>query len=226
MNHQRRHRGFTLLELLVVIVLMGVATTLGGTILLRVMDNFRHVSARVELDAMVDRAFEQMRKDFADALSAELSGVSFVSMSEDLTEEVSEEVSEEADTASPEGLSLRNDMMILPIRTSTGPDQPPIGAKIRYRIERENARSVLVQTIGDLATDIPIGGRIEVIPRANVLAMRVEYAGRDGKWVNAADDEGWFDKLPRAVRVSLVVAHQDRPFEQVARAKVFPIHVD
>jgi len=193
-----------------------VAATLGGTILNEVMDGWRRVSVRAELDAMAELVFERMGKDFADVLSADLSGVSLVGISETL--EGSPRYSARA---------LSNDTVIIPIRTSTGPHRPLAGATVMYRVERENGRSKLVQTVGDLLTDIPIGGRVETIPGADVIAMRIEYASKDGGWVHPNESEGWFEAgLPRAVRVSLVLADRDHSYEQVARSKVFPIHVD
>jgi hypothetical protein len=96
-----------------------------------------------------------------------------------------------------------------------------------YRVEREDKRDLLVQTIGDLLTDIPIGGRIEMLPNADVLSLCFEYETKTGEWTRPKEEEGWFEKnLPRAVRVTLVLADHDHPYEQVVRRKVFAVHVD
>ena len=212
-----KQQGFTLFELVVVIALIGVAATLGGSMLVKIMDGWRRISVRAELDAMADVVFERMEKDFADVLSADLTGVSLVGITQ--TVEDDEQYFDR---------KLADDMIILKVRTSTEPNRPAAGTTVMYRVERAEGRHLLVQTLGDLATDMPIGGRIELIPQADVLRMRIEYAAKDGTWVDVEQSEGWFDveNLPRAVRVSLTLAHRDRAFEQVARSKVFPIHVD
>jgi len=124
-------------------------------------------------------------------------------------------------------VSLSDDRVIIPIRTSTGPAEVSAGARVMYRVEREEGRRLLVQTVGDLMTDLPIGGRVALIPQADVLHLRIDYADKTGRWLPREGHEGWYRaELPRAVRVSLTLAHQDRPFDQVARTKVFMIHVD
>ncbi|MDQ1257056.1 MAG: Type secretion system protein [Candidatus Hydrogenedentes bacterium] len=210
----RRH-GFTLFELLLVIGLMGLATTLGGAILLEVMEAWDRVSVRTGLDAMAQTVFDRLDTDFGDMLSSDLTGVSLVVISRSLE-----------DGNQPAGQVLPDDMLIVPVCTSTDPAGAVSGTTVMYQIERENGRDLLVQTTGDLQTDIPIGGRVELIPRADVLSMRVEYADKNGVWLEANGEEGWFKGLPRAVRISLTLADLDRPDEQISRSKVFPIHVD
>ena len=209
-------QGLTLLELLVVIALMGVASTLGGRVLLGVTDNWRQISVRAELDAMAEGVFDRMGKDFSDILSADVSGVPLVGMTQDLE-----------DSPDHPDAPMSDDRVIIPIRTSTGPTQVSAGARVMYRVEPEDGRRLLVQTVGDLMTDLPIGGRVALIPQADVLRLRIDYADKAGRWLAREGHEGWYRAaLPRAVRVSLTLAHQDRPFDQVARSKVFLIHVD
>ena len=217
MGWRNRRHGFTLFELLVVISIMGVATTLGATMLSRVMDTWRRVSVRTELDAMAERVFEKMGKDFADVLSSDLSGVALGGITQTVR-----------DHADFPGRALADDRIIIPIRTAPGLDRAEAGAMVMYKVERDNGRDQLVLTIGDLVTDVPvpIGGRIEMIPQARVLGLRFEYASKDGVWQAPDDEAGSFDDLPKAVRVSLALADRDFPNEQVARSRVFPIHVD
>ncbi|HNR34609.1 MAG TPA: type II secretion system protein, partial [Candidatus Hydrogenedentes bacterium] len=76
MNRSRPPRGFTLLELLTVIALMGVATTMGITMLFKVSDAWRETTRRMELDELASRIFNEMRKDFALVVSPAVDGAS------------------------------------------------------------------------------------------------------------------------------------------------------
>ncbi len=216
MSRAKKQYGFTLFELLVVVVVMGVATTIGGQIFTRVLDTWRTVSLRAELDEMAGNVFKRMGTDFADLLAADLTGTSLVGMTQSAS-----------DLARYPEDSLANDTLIMRVRTALGAQQSAAGATIKYRVEHEAERDLLVQTAGDLATDIPIGGRIEMIPEADVIGLRIEYLGHDGHWLDSSQSDGWFEsELPRAVRVSLALQHRDNPAIQIARNKVFPIHVD
>lgn len=212
----RTRHGFTLLELIVVVALMGVATTLGVQMLNKVTDCWRQTSLRTELDAMADTIFDRMEKDFGDILSADVSGVPLVGITRNLTGHTAYEKETFAD-----------DTLLLRIRTSTGPARPQTGATVMYRVERQPKRDIIVQTIGDLAIEIPIGGRIELAPKANVLGLCLEYQTKTGEWIRPTQEEGWFKQnLPRAVRATLVLANAVHPREQVVRCKVFPVYVD
>lgn len=209
--------GFTLLELVVVVALIGGAATLGGTMLLKVISCWDQVSSRAELDSSADHAFEIIGMDIADLLAAKTSGVGMVGL-----------VQTTHDEKIAPNAELADDTLVLPLRTSAGTHPVAAGARVIYRIERDNGRHLLVRTVGDLTTEMPIGGRIELMPNADVLQLRVEFAGRDGVWQKSATGEGWFEakQMPSAIRVTLVIADATSGSEQITRSKVLPIHVD
>jgi len=96
--------------------------------------------------------------------------------------------------------------------------------KVMYRIARENGSLVLVRTIGDLATAVPEVGQLEIVNRADVVGLRIEYKRPDGTWTGP--EEGWHDLVhPTAVRVSLTLYDQ-RSGRQVSRKTIFPIQVN
>jgi len=57
----RRHRGFTLLELIIVIGLMGVASTMGTVVLFKVFGIWQGVTQRAALEAKADTIAADMR---------------------------------------------------------------------------------------------------------------------------------------------------------------------
>ena len=71
--------------------------------------------------------------------------------------------------------------------------------------------------------------RIPDVERERVAELAIEKpeaSPRELAW-HITDSEGWFEgSLPRAVRVSFVLADRDFPYEQVTRSRVFLIHVD
>ena len=73
MMRARSTRGFTLLELIVVIGLMAIVTAWASSAFFKMSDAWRRISLRAELDARADQALDQMRADFAEVLSPELS---------------------------------------------------------------------------------------------------------------------------------------------------------
>ncbi len=75
MKAAQRHRGFTLIEIIVVIGLLGVISTLGSVLFYKMSDGWQRILVRAELDAKADRIFNSMRADFAHVLSANLSQV-------------------------------------------------------------------------------------------------------------------------------------------------------
>ena len=70
----RTRRGFSLLELVVVVGIIGVVTTIGLTTFIRMMDYWNAEQSRASLERKAEYALDQMRQDFAAALSSGLCG--------------------------------------------------------------------------------------------------------------------------------------------------------
>lgn len=206
--HGPRARGFTLLELLVSLAILSVVTTIGVQTFFRVGDSWNTVSLRTTLDAEANQTLEMMRNDFNHVLSHTLSGESIRGM-ERLEE-----------NKRYEGIArLEDDRVVLPIAT----EHPETGhmtyQRVMYHITREEGPPTLARTLGPLSEATPQGARQFV--SENVLALRIEY--HDGEsWLRSWDAAG----NPDAIRVSLTMQHPDRPYEQISRKAVFPIHVE
>ncbi len=213
MTKSASKHGFTLLELLVVIALMGVATSMGMVMLSRVSDQWRSTSVRASLDDRAAYVFGQIRQDLADVLSASLSGLSI------------QGVSQTASSALPGAAAVvPDDTLTIPVELAPAPNAPLQRAGITYHIERKDDECTLMRT-ARLAANKAAGASLGSVKVADgVLAMRVEYQGR-------AAGDAWQPQwskpsLPGAVRVSITLRDPERTYEQIARKAVFPIEVE
>lgn len=203
-----RRSGFTLLEMIVVISLLGVAMTLGVVMFSRVAEIWNQVKTRNELSETADRVFDGMRQDFASALPAGLAGGA-VRGSSGSTQD-----------ARFFKIALDDDRMVIPVQAAAAPDAPPQRFDVTYEIDRRDGAAALMR----VAT-LP-GGKegSRVLVAGGVLAMCIEYAGKEP---GAAWQREWKqDVSPGGVRVSLTLMDPNRPFEQIARKAVFPVRVD
>ena len=204
-------RGFTLLELLLVISIMGVLTWIGTGTFVKISSHWRDVRAMVDLQIMIDRAFESIREDFSHLESSELSGVSL----EGLRREIA---GEDVDKERFIDRVLADDRVTFSVQSQPINSDRLVTQRISYYISREGSRHRLVRSTVDLATNQPTPG-LSLIDGAQAVRLRFEYASDDGA-------EGWLDRwdrptLPRAIRVSLMIEDPYRPDRQLARKAVF-----
>ena len=203
---QRGRSGFTLFEMLTVIAVLAIVTTIGMRLFFRVTDLWKTTAVRMELNTKADTIFDLMGHDFSQILSSELSGVPLVGQA------AMEEVKRY------KRVRLEDDRIILPIEYQN----PLIGrterVSVMYHIERDEGAPKLMRTLDALGKNPPEGTKQLVAE--NVLSMRIEYG--DGKaWLPA-----WArPEMPDAVRLSLVLTGADRSYEQIARRTVFAIRV-
>ncbi len=208
MRRRTHGTGFSLLELMVVIALMSVVTTIGLGVFIRVSDLWGETVKRTDLHTDASRIFERMRDDFDHVVSARLSGVP-------LTGE------ERLDAKNRYKLvQLESDRIVLPVEQAAGPDTPQVQrVGVQYQIDRSGPAPVLVRTVGELGASPPAGARMEIAE--GVLSLRFEY--HDGAEWRAE----WHEALlPEAVRVSMVLQDSERAWEQIARKAVYTIRVD
>lgn len=217
-RHPEIRSGFSLVELLVVMAILSVVTALGSQAFFRVTDAWTKTKILQDLDSAADQAFEIMAHDFADVLSSELSGIPMIGVRGDW----------ESRERRFFDRMFADDSIILPIQSSGIGEGNLTGGTLMYAVRRKRGEDrmehSLVRTVGPLTTaSPPEGGLLPVISpdRADVLRLRIEYADPQGEW-----QPSWRDPtLPRAVRVSMTLAHPDQYDRQVSRKAVFPIHV-
>lgn len=209
----RHARGFTLLELLVVLSILGVVTTIGTMAFVGVTGAWNERKSIAELDAQARQAIESIRQDLANALSTELAPVGFRGVSRDI----------ETDRTFPPAV-LADDEFAFPVQSATGSETLEVAAQVGYRVDRSGDMGRLIRTVGPIEKAFPTTNQQEVIPRAGVLGFSVQYLADSANPLWA--DRWALNPMPRAVRVSIVLEDPDRPNEyQVTKEAVIPIHV-
>lgn len=209
--HRSKRSGFTLLELLVVLAIIGVMTSIGITTLFSMLDYWNLSKGRMELYAKAENALNQIRQDFAAAIPSALNPAPLEGKSAVVQ-----------DKGLYWGQSMEDDSVALschlPIAEGT-----TVAGTVKYFVDREK-NNALVREAG-----VPGGNeapnRMEVVQ--GVLKFNVEYASpeTDGGWAS----EWSSATLPPAVRVTIVLANPDNAAkfnEQVVRQAVFPVYVE
>jgi prepilin-type N-terminal cleavage/methylation domain-containing protein len=211
MSTVRRPTGFTLLELIIVLALMGVATTMGSVMFVRVTDTWNRTSTRIELYAKANAVFDQMGQDFSEVVSAKLTGATIRGASQIFRDNRRFKA------------ALEDDQITIPVETVAGPDGRVQRLDVRYHIQRTGGANALMRTV-NLPGAPPNAAGTSVKVADGVIAMRIEYLG---KRPEAVWQEEWTrPRTPGTVRVSVTLADPDRFYEQVSRKAVFPIKVD
>lgn len=208
---QRRHNiGFSLIELITVLALLSVVSTLGLVAFFRVDARWR--TEQVRLYAAADAIFTEMREDFGSVLSTRLSGVPVHGVTNTYINAF-------------EGtrfwhLGFEDDQMIFPVESENPATGLPERHNVMYQIVREEDGSRLVRRYGALNEPVPAGAVADLHNAAvEVLAMCIEFS--DG----AAWQRGWSSaEAPQAVRVSLTLMDKNRYYEQISQKAVFTIN--
>ena len=214
----RRRAGFTLLEILVVISLMGVVTTLGISAFFDMSKAWQSTRTMSELDREASNAFRMIKRDFTSVVSTELSGISVRGVHRNL------------ESVDKSGLYryfdrvLADDAVVIPVPAGAG------GAAdidlISYSVNRADNGHRLVRTFGDvtLPEENALPEMDVVNPSiAEVIRFRIEYSSGGGEW-----SAEWTDSLlPQAVRISMTLEEfgQYGQHLQITRKAVFAIHV-
>ena len=209
----RESSGFTLLELLVVITIIGIVMAIGTSTFYGVMAAWNERRTVAELDAQADAVLESIRRDIADTLAYDVAAVP-----------IHGDTATIEDTRTYPHAQHPDDTLLVPIR-AVDPNRPlAVPANVGYRVERAADGGILMRTVGPLGGGFPTTNRSERMPPARVLGFSVEYLSTEpgALWTDA-----WSrGEMPAAIRVSLAIEDVDRPDQfQVARQMVFPVHV-
>lgn len=203
--------GFTLLELIITIAILGAVTGMGATAFTGVTTAWSNAQSEAELDRRVDEVFNAFQEDVSDTLSARLSGEPVLG------------IAREVNSDRYFDRVLADDMIVLPIQHSAADTRMRSGSKVAWRVQRNQDTSILVRAIGALDQPIPSGGMTNELGEADVVRLSFEFEAVDepGKWVR----EWSRNEHPAAVKMTLVVADTGRPWVQIGREAVFPINV-
>ncbi|MCP4640321.1 MAG: prepilin-type N-terminal cleavage/methylation domain-containing protein [bacterium] len=193
------HRsGFTLLELLVVIGILGVLSSLGAVTFAQMMGRWSDVKHKIDRDRVADNILEGMRKDFSAIISTALVG---------------------EDTCLVGFTVDDRDEVVFPVAAPTAQGRT-LGGLVRYGLGDDRT----LQRVSYKLSDEYDVGEYPVTVAKGVVGMEIEYnAGTEEGWV----DHWESPVLPKAVRVSITLADPDNPTrDQVSRWAVFPILVE
>ncbi|MBX3180395.1 MAG: prepilin-type N-terminal cleavage/methylation domain-containing protein [Candidatus Hydrogenedentes bacterium] len=202
MRRVRSNSGFSLFEMLVVLGVLGVVSTIGIGAFFNLTSAWRLTTSRLELGDSAASAIKAIRLDLADMPSARLTGEALRGV-DVLNEEVRYE----------DLVRLEDDQLIIPVvqRDLEGKTRR---AGIRYAVDRSEGKHVLRR----YPAGIPDAPGQEVA--AGVLSFEVHYLD-GGAWRKAWSEP----RNPEAVRVSVVLQGQSRPDEQLSRSVIIPIPV-
>lgn len=195
---RRSIRGFTLVEVIMVLAVMGVATSMGISIFYKAIDAWSVAQTKTNLDAKADRIFSSIRQDVAEVASANVTGASF-----------------RVAKMPPMGDSGESDALTVPVLSSANNKSL---TDVTYRRVHKESVSFLARIVGDAKREPTENDKVE----DGVLAVRFEFLPGGGDiWQADWTQPG----LPAAVRVSLLLNDADRPYVKVSRKAVFPVRV-
>ena len=207
MTNRKKRYGFTLLELLVVLVILSVVSTIGVKAFTKMVTLWGDSAARMEVDAKCATIFDTMRQDMERVASAQRTGYSIQGVDH-------LEIEHQVNRHKPE-----DDSIVLPVRQRSHGTGFWEELAVRYHISRDGAAFGLMRTVGPNDGTTP--SNASQLIDEQVIAMNIVYLDADNTW----QKEWSQSELPTAVRVSLTVSLPNRPYDQVSREAVFPIHV-
>lgn len=204
-------QGFTLLELLLVISIMGTLTWIGTGTFVKMTTHWREIKAISDLEIMSNTAIASIRADFSHLESSELSGRSLKGIRNEIA-------GEDVDSERFNDRVLADDRVTFSVQSKPIASDRLVTETVSYYILRDGKRHRLVRSVFDATTN-EHRQEFSLIDGAQAVRLRFEYASDDGA-------EGWLDRwdrqtLPRAVRVSLMIEDPERPDRQIARKAVF-----
>lgn len=211
-RRKNQSHGFTLVELVVVIGIFSVVTTIGVTVFGSLTSAWNETKMLTELDFAASEIFESIHQDLADVMSSELAGSAIRGKHKTFRDEIKFR-----------DRLLGDDDIAFPIQTSGRANRSLSGGTVRYHVSRQDGGHVLVRNLGGLGEQMPVGGLVPIADRVDTIRFRCEYSSPDtGEWRDEWTEVGH----PSAVRVSVTLQHKTREWLQVSRKAVFQINVN
>lgn len=208
-SHSFRNKsGFTLLELVVVVSLMGVITTIGVTGFFRMTTHFKTLQENLYLNKSATNAFGVMLQDFENLLAAKVADSPLHGTHAD-TE----------DSLHFWRIPFEDDTITFPVEVVNPLTQQRERLRVTYTVERGMNDPRLVRSTTSLLE--PLATPSSVVVADNVAGMRLQYF--DG---NTWHNDWSAPAHPNLVRVSLSLIAGNRTDGQLARTATFALQVN
>lgn len=205
---KKNRRGFTLLELMVVLSLMGVVSTIGITGFFRMTDYWNTLQENLRLNKNAAIAFDAISGDMENMLSGTVVGVGLQGVHSD-TE----------DSIHFWRITFEDDSIAFPVQLLNPLTNEYEQLILTYAVQRGNQEPCLIRKSAPLSQPDTIQNT--TIIAEDVTGMRIQYF--DGSiW-----HQGWSRQdAPKLVRVSLSLIDGDRTDGQLSRTATFPVQVE
>ena len=203
----RRRAGFTLMELLVSLSLLGVVSTIGVTAFFRVADHWTAVQRAQRLDTQASAALDAIREDLDRMLSPRTGAGAFASVCQTARHSFG---AAEA--------PANDDKLAFPIVQKNAATGNFERAVVTYEIDRHTALPRLLRRVRGTDPGAPAG--TSVVVAEGVFSMSVLCGDPPDMTC------GWdAPEPPGLVRVSLGMADPADPGAGLSRAATFELHV-
>ncbi len=202
----RRKCGFTLVEAIAALAVLGVVGTIGTVTFFRLTDLWNKTRTQSELDATAQAIFDYIGRDLRQIVPVHLSGKPLVGVTETYR-----------DTGQFWGVTLNSDQVSF-VSYVPMADGLANTVLVTYAVDRD--KMTLMRR--SVALTVQGGGANEQKIAEGVFDLTMEFSDGSDGWVR-----GWNkNTLPKAVRISVSLAHPTRIHEQIARKAVLPIPVE
>jgi len=205
--YSRPNRGFTLLELLLVMSMLGVVSTMGFVGFVKVSYQWNDLVSALTLEKTLARCFTEFRKDFENILPTDCCQRGLEGMRASVE-----------DSRRYWNVNFEDDSVSFPVSIYNPLQDRNERFLVRYKIERTTESARFIRYVSEL--DIEDAVPQESFSLENILAMRILYS--DGKRWNTQWNRR---EMPDAVRISLTCVDPRDPTRHISRMVVFNIHV-
>ena len=207
MRNRLNRQGFSLVELLTVLAVLSIVTTIGVSGFMKMTSLWGNTTADMEANVLSVRIFETLRGDMERVVSAHRTGLSIQGFDQlELEKMIARHKPED-------------DRVIIPVLEDNVTTGEWRQLAVMYHIDRSVGVPTLMRTMGPNDGSVPAGAATVVAER--VPAMNITYLNADNTW-----EDAWTQsELPQAIRVSLTLGMVNRPDKTISREAVFPIHV-